>query len=148
MLKWYNNGIPCENCYDSYGSCFSLLSNLFSQVDLDSSNWPKTTLTKILKKLELDKDLVAIRESNKIYQGGSPVGDVTGEVRIKGDEIEFTELSNTQGLNHNIPFEYQRDKYQIESFSDFSGRELPPKYYSENSIKEGTLCNVSCKKVK
>jgi len=109
---------------------------------------PIATLIKIVKKAKPDTDFIAVRDPNRIYQAGNSVGDVTGDVVIRGDLTEFTELSNTQGLNRDVPFEYRRDRYQIQRIGSFAGVSLSVQSRGQMEHKESVLKNVLCKKLK
>jgi hypothetical protein len=108
----------------------------------------KATLSRILKKAKPDTDFIAVRDPNEIYQTGSPVGDVTGTVVIRGDLIEFEELSNTQGLDKSIPFEYRRDRYQIEKVGSSTLMDLSRQGSGKMVRKDAVMRDVTCRKVK
>jgi len=86
-----------------------------SQID------PTATFARLLSKLRPQSDLIATRESNKIYQRGQAVGEVVGSVETKGNRLKFAQLVNTTGLQADQPIEYQRLRLRIASVKQRTG---------------------------
>ena len=82
---------------------------------------PMATINKIIKKISPSDDLIAVREENKIYQNGKVVGEVDGKIEIIDGKLGFKELFNVEGLNKDMPFEYQRYKLRIINVAMISG---------------------------
>lgn len=74
---------------------------------------PGATFSRVLGKLKLQSDIIAIREPNKIYQNGQVVGEVLGHVETKENRVKFQQLVNTTGLRADRPVEYQRLRLRI-----------------------------------
>jgi hypothetical protein len=109
---------------------------------------PKATLSKLLKKAKPDtEELIAVRDPDKIYQDGAAVGDVTGDVVVRGDTTIFKELCNTRGLKIDMQFEYRRDKYRIESIGSTSVLGLIARSGGQGERKEHVKKEVVCRKV-
>jgi hypothetical protein len=86
-----------------------------SQID------PQVTVSRVLAKLKPDADVIATRDPAKIYQGGVPVGDVTGEISRDGSKWTFKQISNTTRLQTDQPFEYQRNRLRIVGIGSRTG---------------------------
>ncbi|MBI2365949.1 MAG: hypothetical protein HYV01_13235, partial [Deltaproteobacteria bacterium] len=64
------------------------------------------TVSQLAKKPFEAPGWVATRDPKKLYQDGSVVGDVTGEVREDANTIRFAQLANTGSLKHDTPIDY------------------------------------------
>ncbi len=58
-------------------------------------------------------DIVVIRDSNKLYQNGIAIADITGTVQINDDTVFFTQIANVSGLDQSQPIEYERLKLKV-----------------------------------
>jgi hypothetical protein len=99
---------------------------IYYQVVLIRTVWrsqidPQLTVSRLLGKLKPESDIIATRDPGKIYQAGSPVGDVTGRVGQQGSKWVFKQISNTTGLQSAKPFEYQRMTLRIVSIGSRTG---------------------------
>jgi hypothetical protein len=102
----------------------------------------KETCLKIARKVIPWTDVIAKRSHNKIYQNGREVGTVSGNVQEKNNTIIFEELCETENLNRDIPFEYQRHKLKIIRI------EIINRLKIDNSTKKDVLTNIVCEKIK
>ncbi|MDA2929190.1 hypothetical protein MYX84_04440 [Acidobacteria bacterium AH-259-O06] len=102
---------------------------------------PKATIGRIVQRLAPDRDFIATRDPNLIYQNGEVVGEVTGRVTIDGNRVEFTELTNTAQLDRDKPFEYQRRKLRIVQIRSSSGMKLGMQGPRENVLGD-VVCEV------
>jgi len=107
----------------------------------------KETFSRITKKFVSEPDFIAKRDPNKIYQNGNEVGIVSGNVRENDDTITFEELSETEGLNRDIHFEYKRHKLKIIKIEASAGFKITASTTNSKSHK-AVLSNVVCKKLK
>jgi hypothetical protein len=110
----------------------------FNQID------PKQTFSRFLKKATPSAEVIATRDPNKIYQNGNPVGNITGNVTIKDNNIIFEKLIETSALERNIPFEYKRDTYKIIKIEQEIGAEIS----NITGFNKNVLKNVVCEKMK
>jgi hypothetical protein len=106
----------------------------------------KETFSRLIKKFVSEPDFIAKRDPNKIYQNGSEVGIVAGNVRENEDTITFEELSETERLNRAIPFGYKRHKLQIIKIEASAGLKITANTTNSKSLK-AVLSNVVCKKL-
>ena len=105
-----------------------MLTLVFTAVWVVGLHWvwtnqldPRATVSRIFKGATSPPSWVATRHPDKIYQGGSTVGDVTGPVKIKGSRIQFAQLANTTSLDPNNAFEYQRYTLRILNIGTVTG---------------------------
>ncbi len=108
-----------------------------SQIDM------KETFSRFLKKAAPNPEMIATRDPNKIYQGGTPVGDVTGEIISRSDDVVFRELTNTEALDRSMPFEHRREKYRIVHVGSMAGLHITMSNTSTEQ-KRGVLKDVVC----
>ena len=124
--------------------CFVLLFFLWGvwkgQIDI------KETSSRILRKVISEPDFIAKRDPNKIYQNGKEVGIISKAVQEKDDTIIFGELCETEELDRDIPFEYQRRKLKIIRIESVAGLKISASSKDTN-LKEGVLTNVVCEKI-
>ncbi|MFA5240621.1 MAG: hypothetical protein WC476_13075 [Phycisphaerae bacterium] len=107
----------------------------------------KETFSRLLKSFVSEPDFIAKRNPNMIYQAGKEVGIVSGNVIESGNAITFEELSETEGLNRENPFEYKRYKLKINRIETFAGLKITAS--STNSkTRKAVLSNVVCEKLK
>lgn len=87
---------------------------------------------------------VATRDPNAIYQNGRIVGRVKGFKEIDGSCV-FDMISNTSGLNPDLPFEYRTKKLKIVNI----GRKTGTKYDATPSgaieAHHDVIMDVFCK---
>ncbi len=114
-----------------------LLWTWTSQID------PKATLQKYFNNKPKIADIVVTRDPNKIYQNRSSVGDVTGSVQTKDEQVIFAEITNTSSLKYNEPFEYQRVKLKIVKVGEMIGLQSDGRTTKQSVIKD-----VVCEKIK
>jgi len=108
----------------------------------------KETIFGLFKKEAQKKvEWVATRDENAIYQNGEIVGNVTEKVDETEDKLIFHEICNTSKLNHELLFEYRREKIRIIEIGSIIGQENIVTS-SESEIKYNIIKNVVCEKVK
>lgn len=101
--------------------CFMYYQLVFLRGVWRSQIDPGATVGRILETLKPKTDVIATRDQNKIYQGGKPVGDVSGDVAEDAATVKFTRLLNTSALSADQPFEYRRLRLKIRSIAARSG---------------------------
>ena len=111
-----------------------------SQIDI------KATSYRIIKKFIPGTDTIATRDPNKIYQNGKAVGIVTGKIETQNDIVIFEELCETEELNQDIPFEYQRQKLQIIKIESITGLKVITSNEGSQTRKS-VLSNVVCREI-
>jgi hypothetical protein len=114
-----------------------LLWTWTSQID------PKATLQKYFNNKPKIADIVVTRDLNKIYQNSNSVGDVTGSVQTKDEQVIFAEITNTSSLDYDKPFEYQRVKLKIVQIGEMIGLQSDGR-----TTKQSVIKNVVCEKIK
>ena len=106
-----------------------------------------TILGPVRKKVDKPVEWIATRDPNVIYQSDSIVGNVTGTVTEIDGKVLFKELSNTGSFNHNMPFEYKRERLKVINIGFMAGM-----YASATNrgteIKQGVLKDVVCERIK
>ena len=107
----------------------------------------KETWSRVARKVIPGTDVIAKRYPNKIYQDGKEVGTVSGNVQEKNDTIIFEELCETEELNRDIPFEYQRHKLKIIRINTIAGLRIAISN-TNSKTKKAVLTNVVCEKIK
>ena len=107
-----------------------------SQID------PAATIGRIWDSLKPTTDVIATRDSMKIYQNGQVVGDVSGRVTESETEIRFERLMNTGDLQRDLEFEYRRLRLKIVSVESISGMYMDGEITGTN-----VLGNVLCDKL-
>jgi hypothetical protein len=106
----------------------------------------KETCSRIVGKLISEPDFIAKRDPNKIYQNGKEVGMVSKSVQEKDGTIIFEELCETEELDREIPFEYQRLKLRILRIGATTGVKISASSMDAN-VRKAVLTNVVCEKV-
>jgi len=108
----------------------------------------KETIFGLFKKEAQKKvEWVATRDENAIYQNGEIVGNVTEKVDETEDKLIFHEICNTSKLNHELLFEYRREKLRIIEIGSIIGQENIVTS-SGSEIRYSIIRNVVCEKVK
>ena len=114
-----------------------------SQID------PKETLTRFWRKFSPQYDVIATRDPNAIYQNGTVVGIITGDVVIREKEVVFEAISETSNLNRDAPFEFRREILLVVSWEKFTGMKVEMSGQgTEVKTRTAVLENIVCKKVK
>jgi len=106
----------------------------------------KETCSRIVRKVITEPDFIAKRDPNKIYQNGKEVGVVSKNVQEKNDTIIFEELCETENLDRDIPFEYQRHKLRIIRIESIAGLKISASN-TETEAKKAVLTNVVCERI-
>ena len=106
----------------------------------------KETCSMIVRKVITEPDFIARRDPNKIYQNGKEVGIVSKNVQEKNDTIIFEELCETENLDRDIPFEYQRHKLRIIRIESIAGLKISASN-TETEAKKAVLTNVVCERI-
>lgn len=124
------------------------LTGFFTAVWLVALHWvwtahldPRATISRMFQKAVAPPEWVATRESNKIYQSGKVVGDVSGPVERKDRRVHFTQLSNTGGFDRSQPFEYQRLRLSVVRIGTAAGMKVEPSRTLAN-VLEDVLCEI------
>jgi len=110
------------------------------QIDL------RETFSRIVRRVITEPDFIAKRDPNKIYQNGKEVGVVSKNVQEKNDTIIFEELCETENLDRDIPFEYQRHKLRIIRIESIAGLKISASN-TETEAKKAVLTNVVCERI-
>jgi hypothetical protein len=110
------------------------------QIDL------RETCSRIVRRVITEPDFIAKRDPNKIYQNGKEVGIVSKNVQEKNDTIIFEELCETENLDRDIPFEYQRHKLRIIRIESIAGLKISASN-TETEAKKAVLTNVVCERI-
>lgn len=87
-----------------------------SQIDVPKS------IQKPMESLPKINDFIATRDESCIYQNGECVGEISGEIKIEGDIIYFSEISNTKNLKVKEIIEYKRWKLKLIKYKSFTGQ--------------------------
>jgi hypothetical protein len=74
---------------------------------------PKATIRKLATQKPKLADMVVTRDSNKLYQNGIAIADITGPVQINDDTVLFTQIANVSGLDKTQPIAYERLKLKV-----------------------------------
>jgi hypothetical protein len=111
-----------------------------SQID------PMATFQKHINKEPKIAEIVVTRDPQKIYQGGNPVADITGQVNSTDDRVTFEQLVNTSELNKNETFEYQRDAYRIIQIGTIIGMKSVASN-TGSKVLQSVMENVVCEKI-
>jgi hypothetical protein len=106
----------------------------------------KETCSMIVRKVITEPDFIARRDPNKIYQNGKEVGIVSKNVQEKNDTIIFEQLCETENLDRDVPFEYQRHKLKIIRIESIAGLKISASN-TETNAKKAVLTNVVCEKI-
>ena len=112
-----------------------------SQIDI------RATCSKLMRKLSPEEEIIVTRDPAKIYQNGKVVGEVTGSVEVKNDFTIFKELTETEGLVQNMPFEYQRYRLKIINVGTRTGMKVVTSNKG-SQVKKSVISDVVCKEVK
>jgi len=107
----------------------------------------KETCSRVARKVIPVTDVIAKRHSDKIYQNGKEVGIVSGNVQEENNTIIFEELCETEKLDRDIPFEYQRDKLKIVHIKSVTGLKVTASNTNTKTNK-AVLTNVICERIK
>jgi len=107
----------------------------------------KQTCLRIARFFTKEPDFIVKRDPNKIYQNGKEVGIVSGNVTENDSNMTFEELSETETLNRNLPFDYQRNTLRIMRIESVTGMKICTSN-TDSKIKKGVLSNVVCEKIK
>ncbi len=91
-----------------------------SQIDVPKSI--QKILQKPMESLPKINDFIATREESCIYQNGECVGKIIGDVKIEGDKIYFSEISNAKNLKVKEIIEYKRWKLRLIKYESFTGQ--------------------------
>jgi len=111
-----------------------------SQVD------PKETVARVLKTASPDSAIIATRDSKALYQNGKVVAKVTGDVDVTDNAAVFSQLSDTCGLDRNLPFEYKRDKFKIVKVRTVVGLSISASQSGTENLRD-VLEHVECKRM-
>ena len=111
-----------------------------SQVD------PKATVARLLEKLKPETQVIATRDPTRIYQNGTVIGEVRGEVTIEGNRVLFRQLLNTTGVKLDQPIEYQRLRLRIADRGQRIGN-MTDMTDTGTIVAKDVLENVVCEKL-
>jgi hypothetical protein len=102
----------------------------------------RATISKASDKVVTAPDWVATRDPNKIYQDGSPVGDVHGSVNQQDTAYVFSQLVNTSSFDTTKPFEYKREKLRVSRIKKSIGMKSDGR-----QVLTGVLEGVECQTI-
>jgi hypothetical protein len=129
-----------------------LLSIVVSVIWLVSLHWiwtkqldPRAAMSRFFEKAVEPPDWVATRDQTKIYQNGRHIGDVTGPVDQKSNQVHFAQLINTTGFDSSKPFEYQRLTLRVTRIGTIIGMksEVSEKgAHVLNAVMEDVSCTI------
>ncbi len=69
----------------------------------------------------VEPDWIATRDANKLYQDGSVVADVRGDVQRNDGQVMFRRLVNLEGLDHGKSVEHGRLRLRIRRVGAITG---------------------------
>lgn len=92
-------------------------------------------------------EVLVTRDSNKLYQNGKEVGDVTGNVEETKEKIIFKQIANCSDLNTSDVLEYQRFKLKITQIGTVIGMksQVSPQ---GSKVLQNVMEDVVCEKCK
>jgi len=110
-----------------------------SQIDVPKSI--QKILQKPMESLPKINDFIATREESCIYQNGECVGKISGDVKIEGDKIYFSEISNAKNLKVKEIIEYKRWKLKLIKYESFTGQ-LDKTVITDEGVENISKSNV------
>ena len=133
--------ISCE-WYDGVAAVAkSLHWTWTSHIDL------KATIHKFVAQEPKIADMVVIRDSNKLYQNGIAIADITGTVQINDDTVLFTQIANVSGLDKSQPIEYRRFKLKVTQVQTTIGMKTVVSDKG-SSVLQNVMEGVTCEELK
>ncbi len=106
----------------------------------------KATIHKFVAQEPKIADMVVIRDSNKLYQNGVAIADITGTVQINDDTVLFTQIANVSGLDKSQPIEYERLKLKVTLVRSISGMKIVASDKG-SSVLQNVMEGVTCEKL-
>ena len=103
------------------------------------------TASRLIRKPFEAPTWVATRDPKKLYQDGSIVGDITGDVKQDGKKIRFAQLANTSLLKCDMPIEYQRYRFWIVHVNTVIGMKSSVSDKGTQvltAVMEGVTCDI------
>jgi len=104
-------------------------------------------LQKPMESLPKINNFIATRDESYIYQNGECVGKISGEVKIEGDKIYFSEISNAKNLKVKEIIEYKRWTLKLIKYESFTGqlnKTVITDEGVENISKSNVYNNIEC----
>jgi len=111
-----------------------------SQIDL------KATFRKFVAQEPKIADMVVSRDSNKLYQNGIAIADITGTVQINDDTVLFTQIANVSGLDRSQSIEYKRLKLKVIQVQSIIGMKSVASDKG-SSVLQNVMEDVTCEKL-
>jgi len=124
---------------------YILKSTWTSQIDVPKSI--QKILQKPMESLPKINNFIATRDESCIYQNGECVGKISGEVKIEGDKIYFSEISNAKNLKVKEIIEYKRWTLKLIKYESFTGqlnKTVITDEGIENISKSNVYNNIEC----
>jgi hypothetical protein len=124
---------------------YFLKSTWTSHIDIPKSI--QKILQKPMDSLPKINDFIATRDKSCIYQNGECIGKISGEVKIEGDKIYFTEISNAKNLKVKEIIEYKRWELKLIKYESFTGqlnKTIITDAGVENISKSNVYNNIEC----
>lgn len=124
---------------------YILKSTWTSQIDVPKSI--QKILQKPMESLPKINNFIATRDESCIYQNGECVGKISGEVKIEGDKIYFSEISNAKNFKVKEIIEYKRWKLKLIKYESFTGqlnKTVITDEGVENISKSNVYNNIEC----
>jgi len=124
---------------------YILKSTWTSQIDVPKSI--QKILQKPMESLPKINNFIATRDESYIYQNGECVGKISGEVKIEGDKIYFSEISNAKNLKVKEIIEYKRWTLKLIKYESFTGqlnKTVITDEGVENISKSNVYNNIEC----
>ena len=118
---------------------YILKSTWTSQIDVPKSI--QKILQKPMESLPKINNFIATRDESCIYQNGECVGKISGEVKIEGDKIYFSEISNAKNLKVKEIIEYKRWALKLVKYESFAGQ-LNKTIITDEGVKNISKSNV------
>lgn len=118
---------------------YILKSTWTSQIDVPKSI--QKILQKPMESLPKINNFIATRDESCIYQNGECVGKISGEVKIEGDKIYFSEISNAKNLKVKEIIEYKRWTLKLIKYESFTGQ-LNKTVITDEGIESISKSNV------
>jgi hypothetical protein len=118
---------------------YILKSTWTSQIDVPKSI--QKILQKPMESLPKINNFIATRDESCIYQNGEYVGKISGEVKIEGDKIYFSEISNAKNLKVKEIIEYKRWALKLVKYESFAGQ-LNKTIITDEGVKNISKSNV------
>ena len=106
----------------------------------------KATFHKFAAQKPKIADIMVIRDSNKLYQNGIAIADITGTVQINDDRVLFSQVANVSGLDRSHPIAYKRFKLKIIEVQSIIGMKSVVSDKGA-SVLQNVMEGVTCEKL-